>query len=322
MRYILWVFVSILWAALPVDAHEGHEHSAPLAVSVAFDAQGQLWRVSAKDGYVLVDVSKDLAKTFSPAVKINVKPQKIGLEGDARPKIIIAPPTTANASGNIYVTWTQALPTPYTGYIWFSRSTDGGKSFSAPMIVHTDRAEITHRFDALAVAPSGRVYVAWVDKRDLEVAKSIKAKYEGAAIYYAVSDDAGVTFKPEQKLANVAASRWQLNLMGRPWRCGDIYLRVGYVIMPSLVLMGSLNLRFIAQALATGKLRLALIMVRPLRRVCKMENNGAGTWLGLMGVTILKNQAYFMPVWIVMRGCHHLPGILEIVLNKPVIQPC
>ena len=93
--------------------------------------------------------------------------------------------TAIAKNGNIYVTWTQALPTPYSGYIWFSRSSDGGKTFSQPSIVHQDRAEITHRFDALAVSPSGRIYVAWVDKRDLIAAKKAKQSYDGAAIYYA-----------------------------------------------------------------------------------------------------------------------------------------
>ena len=143
-------------------AHEGHDHGPPLAVSVVLDEQGNLWRASVKDGFVLVDKSATLSSLgFSASQKLNSQAQKIGTDGDARPKIAIA------KNGNIYVTWTQALPTPYSGYIWFSRSSDGGKTFSQPSIVHQDRAEITHRFDALAVSPSGRIYVAWVDKRDL-----------------------------------------------------------------------------------------------------------------------------------------------------------
>lgn len=191
---IVWLCLCCI--PLLTQAHEGHDHGAPLAVSVAFDAKGVLWRVSAKDGFVLVDASNDLAKTFSSPIAINSEPQKIGLDGDARPKIAIAP------NGNIYLTWTQALPKPYTGYIWFARSANGGKSFDKPYVVHTDRAEITHRFDALAVANTGRIYVAWVDKRDLESAKISKAKYDGAAIYTAISDDQGASFKSEQKLAD------------------------------------------------------------------------------------------------------------------------
>lgn len=178
-------------------AHEGHDHGQPLAVSVALDAQGNLWRASAKDGFVVVD--KSLAVNpliFASPKNINEKAQKIGTSGDARPKIAIA------HNGNIYLTWTQALPTPYSGYIWFSRSIDGGKTFSPPSIVHQDRAEITHRFDALSVSPSGRIYVAWVDKRDLIAAKKTKQAYDGAAIYYAFSEDAGASFSAERKVAD------------------------------------------------------------------------------------------------------------------------
>lgn len=178
-------------------AHEGHDHGQPLAVSVALDAQGNLWRASAKDGFVVVD--KSLAVNpliFASPKNINEKAQKIGTSGDARPKIAIA------HNGNIYLTWTQALPTPYSGYIWFSRSIDGGKTFSPPSIVHQDCAEITHRFDALSVSPSGRIYVAWVDKRDLIAAKKTKQAYDGAAIYYAFSEDAGASFSAERKVAD------------------------------------------------------------------------------------------------------------------------
>jgi len=68
--------------------------------------------------------------------------------------------------------------------------------------VHQDRAEITHRFDALHVAPNGNITVTWVDKRDLIKAKAAGKPYDGAAIYYAVSTDKGVSFQPEQKLAD------------------------------------------------------------------------------------------------------------------------
>jgi len=178
-------------------AHEGHDHGPPLAVSVALDAKGNLWRASVKDGFVLVDKSATVASlAFSASQKLNNQAQKIGTDGDARPKIAIA------KNGNIYVTWTQALSTPYSGYIWFSNSSDGGKTFSQPRIVHQDRAEITHRFDALSVSPSGRIYVAWVDKRDLIAAKKAKKTYDGAAIYYAVSDDQGASFSVEHKVAD------------------------------------------------------------------------------------------------------------------------
>lgn len=196
MNYL--IFVMLFLMGLHAQAHE--EHTMPqksnLAISVAFDAQGKLWRASVKDGFVQVDASSDLGKSFSKPVQVNKTAQKIGADGEARPKIAISP------EGNIYVTWTEALKTPFSGYIWFARSINAGKSFEKPQIAHTDRAEITHRFDALHVAPNGKITVTWVDKRDLLAAKAGNKKYDGAAIYYASSNDKGASFVPEQKLAD------------------------------------------------------------------------------------------------------------------------
>ena len=196
------IFLLSMLLSFNLFAHEDHTmpQKSNLAISVAFDAglggNAKLWRASLKDGFVLVDASEDLGKTFSAPIKINPSAQKIGADGEARPKIAIS------KEGNIYLTWTEALKTPFAGYIWFARSIDDGKSFEKPYIVHQDRAEITHRFDALNVTPQGQITVAWVDKRDLIAAKAANKPYVGAAIYYAVSTDAGKSFAPEKKLAD------------------------------------------------------------------------------------------------------------------------
>ena len=160
MRFIasyLTVFICQFLVIAQVYAHEDHtkHQKTNLAISVAFDGAGTLWRASVHDGFVLVDKSSDLGKTFAAPTKVNQTPQKIGADGEARPKIAISP------EGNIYLTWTQALKTPFAGYIWFARSNDGGKTFEKPYIVHQDRAEITHRFDALNLAPDGKITVSW-----------------------------------------------------------------------------------------------------------------------------------------------------------------
>ncbi len=183
---------------ISVSAHEAHTNNAAsnLATSVAVDSKGLLWRASVADGFIFVDQSADKGKTFTKKVKVNQQSQKVAARGEARPKIAIGP------QGNVYLTWTQGLKKRFAGYIWFSRSTDGGSSFDQPKVVHQDRAEITHRFDALSVAENGKITVTWVDKRDLEAAKKAKQPYTGAAIYYAVSTDDGATFQKEQKLAD------------------------------------------------------------------------------------------------------------------------
>lgn len=211
----LFLFLALV-TSLQAWAHE--EHTAPqkstLAVSVATDTLGQLWRVSVNNGYVVVDKSSDLGKTFSKPMRINPQAQKIGAEGEARPKIEVGP------EGNVYVTWTEALKAPFSGYIWFARSINQGKSFEKPYIVHQDRAEITHRFDALNVAQAGaqkgNITVSWVDKRDLIAAKAAGKPYEGAAIYYAVSTNQGVSFNTEQKLADSSCECCRIATVNKP----------------------------------------------------------------------------------------------------------
>ena len=201
-----------LLACTQLHAHE--EHTKPqtgkLALSVTFDAQGDLWRVAEKEGYIWLDTSHDLGKTFSKPVQVNPQPQKIGADGEARPKITIGP------QGYIYLTWTEALKKPFAGYIWFARSTNQGKSFEKPYIVHQDRAEITHRFDALNISKNGKVTVAWVDKRDLIAAKASGKVYDGAAIYYAQSLDNGASFATEQKLADGSCECCRIALTNKP----------------------------------------------------------------------------------------------------------
>lgn len=193
-------------------AHEEHTkyQAGSLAVSVAMDAQGALWRVTEKDGMVMVDVSRDLAKTFSKPLAVNSAPQKIAADGEARPKIAIGP------LGQVYITWTEALKQPYAGYIWFARSINQGKSFEKPFIVHQDRAEITHRFDSINLAKNGTITVSWVDKRDLIAAKAAGKPYEGAAIYYARSFDNGASFVAEKKLADSSCECCRIAMTNKP----------------------------------------------------------------------------------------------------------
>jgi hypothetical protein len=200
-----------IWSTLVV-AHEGHmlDQNDQIAISIAADVQGRLWRASVAAGYVYVDKSIDLGKTFDPAVKVNQTAMNIAASGEARPKIAIS------AEGYVYITWTEALKKPFAGYVWFARSIDDGKSFEKPYIVHQDRAEITHRFDALNVVPNGKITVAWVDKRDLVAAKAAGKKYDGAAIYYAVSDNQGKSFATEKKLADSSCECCRIALTNKP----------------------------------------------------------------------------------------------------------
>ena len=134
-------------------AHEAHQDtSSSLPISVAFDNSGKLWRVQVKADFVEVSYSSDY-KQFSTPLKVNPEPQNLRPMGEVRPKIAIG------SKGEIYVAWMQNLKPRFAGYIWFARSVDGGKTFEKPYVVHQDRAEISHAFEALQVSPSGVVTI-------------------------------------------------------------------------------------------------------------------------------------------------------------------
>jgi hypothetical protein len=203
-------FLLLAWAGAHAQ-HAGHGADAArveLAASAAFDEQGVLWAVSKSGGHVMLRRSHDAGKSWSAPQPVNATPEGIGAEGDARPKIALG------SQSEMYVTWTKPLAKPYTGEIRFARSLDGGKTFSAPMTVHADRQEITHRFDALTVTRDGKLFIAWVDKRDMLAAPKA-ANYQGAAIYYAVSDNQGASFRGDYKLADHSCECCRIAMLPR-----------------------------------------------------------------------------------------------------------
>ena len=147
-------------------SYKGGDRAAQseLVAQAAFDTKGVLWAVHKVSGHIAVSRSEDRGLTWLNPVLVTPAPEPTDTGGDARPKIALGP------AGEIYVTWTKPLAKPYTGEIKFARSLDGGRTVSAPFVVHRDRQEITHRFDALAVTARGQVVVAWIDKRDLVAA--------------------------------------------------------------------------------------------------------------------------------------------------------
>jgi hypothetical protein len=183
--------------------HPRHSQGMPaaarseLGATAAFDSGGALWAVYKSGPHVMARRSPDAGRTWSDAHAVNAKPEPVAADGDSRPKIATGP------AGEVYVTWTQPRAKPYTGFIRFARSTDGGKTFAEPITVHADRQEIPHRFDSIAVTRQGKVFVAWIDKRDGAASGGSGASaYRGAAVYYAVSDDRGASFRGDYRVAH------------------------------------------------------------------------------------------------------------------------
>jgi hypothetical protein len=159
-------------------------------------------------------------------VLVTAAPEPTDAGGDARPKIAVGP------RGELYLTWTKPLGKPYTGEVKFSRSLDDGRTFSPPIVVHRDRQEITHRFDALTVNARGQIFVAWIDKRDGVAAAARGEPYRGAAVYFAVSDDRGATFRGDFKVADHSCECCRIALV--PEADGSVTALWRHVFAPNI----------------------------------------------------------------------------------------
>lgn len=192
--------VCLLLAALALPASAAMSHGRALGTTAAFDRENRLWIVRNepvdKNAHVIAERSDDNGATWQPAIRVTSKPEPVSADGENRPKIAFGP------RDEIYVSWTSPTSDKFTGDIRFTRSLDGGKTWSEPSVVHRDRQLITHRFESMLVDGTGRIWVAWIDKRDLTLAQAAKRDYAGAAVYYAYSDDRGASWRGDYKLAD------------------------------------------------------------------------------------------------------------------------
>lgn len=166
------------------------------APSAAIDRKGALWVTFVQDKHVYVAHSNDLGETYSVPVQVNAEAEDTEYNGENRPKVIVA------EDGTVLLSWTTKTSPNYTGEIRFTRSTDGGRTFELPRTMNDDGLKTGHRFDSLFLTESGKLYLTWIDKRDLDAALERNVSYAGAAIYYTVSEDFGATFTPNFRVSH------------------------------------------------------------------------------------------------------------------------
>jgi hypothetical protein len=99
---------------------------------------------------------------------------------------------TTGLDGILYVAWRKVLPDDVRETV-VARSTDGGNTFSSPVIVGHDKwvfPGCPHRPASIGTDRLGRLYVVWYTE----------GVDETPAVFLAYSDDRGATFSPKQKL--------------------------------------------------------------------------------------------------------------------------
>jgi len=101
-------------------------------------------------------------------------------------------------NNNIYMLATvQQFSASNGSDIMFSRSTDGGMTFSSPQRITDDPVDQNkwHWFGTLAVAPDGRIDSVWLDTRNA-------ANNTDSQLFYSWSTDGGLTWAPNVAVSN------------------------------------------------------------------------------------------------------------------------
>ena len=155
-------------------------------VTPTFGQDGTLWLAWTAGGQVSVASSKDGGRTLSPPAQVTQGKLQLDWGPDARPKIAL------DRKGGIAVAFSTFRDKAFNGEVFYSRSTDGGKSFAPPRPI-TDNTE-SQRFEALGFDTDGTLFAAWLDKRNRVPVQQAGKKYDGAALFFASSKDGGATY--------------------------------------------------------------------------------------------------------------------------------
>lgn len=180
-----------------------------LTPGATFDDQGRLWVVHAQNGLLFLSHSDDQGRSLSPARAINLGAEPILAAGETRPKIAI------DGDGRIHVAWSMKTPGRYTSEVRYSRSLDGGHSFSAPRTINDDGLLAGHSFESLRIDTRGAVHLVWLDARDRIRAREQGSEHRGTSLYHAVSHDHGASFSVNQRLAPHSCECCRIATSGR-----------------------------------------------------------------------------------------------------------
>jgi hypothetical protein len=121
------------------------------------------------------------------------------------------PPTIVAApDGSLYVGWTARVDSAggHADDLYLSASRDEGHTFT-PTKVNDDRKPAVHGMHSLALAPDGRIHLAWLDERDTAAPRP-SGMAEGhhmesnREVFASYSIDGGRTFSPNRRIATQA----------------------------------------------------------------------------------------------------------------------
>jgi hypothetical protein len=204
------------WSEVPAIAPKNYKVSGD--VSIVYDAHGHAilcyiafdklgttnyWGHNATRNGIFVKRSLDGGKSWEEnAVPLIEHPTQPGIPFEDKP-YLVADTSAGPYSGNLYVGWTQFTLTK--SRILFSRSADGGQTWSAPIEISTHEGLPRDDNGAVegftgAVAADGTLYVVWAD---------------GSSIVLATSRNGGRSFSRSRKILDTAPSYFDVEDVSR-----------------------------------------------------------------------------------------------------------
>ncbi|HEY0428181.1 MAG TPA: sialidase family protein [Pyrinomonadaceae bacterium] len=209
--------------------------------AIAADASGNVYVVYVEHG---ADKSADIylqkfdADAKSSGGRTRVNPEK----GQVKAWFGDAPTIKIAADGCIFIGWTaKAAGAEKQGasVLNLSVSADGGKSFAAPVKVNDDVAPAAHGMHSLAIDRDNRVFMAWLDERNLKAEKTAfnrknanSADFQiveihhhsnqdekaepNSEVFFAVSADGGKTFSANKKLSSEVCPCCKTSIINAP----------------------------------------------------------------------------------------------------------
>ena len=147
----------------------------------------------------------DPGKTPAAHVRVNPQPGTATAWRGDQPSIAVG------KNGNVYVVWTARVESNGRKGtdLYLSVSSDLGQTFGTPVKINDDKVPAAHGMHSLGVADDNRIYVGWLDERNVAAPKpSTKADghhmESNRELFIADSSDGGRTFSRNRKIASDA----------------------------------------------------------------------------------------------------------------------
>jgi hypothetical protein len=203
--------------ALPSPAAALPEQSADPALAIDPDAGDVLmaWLGGDSTGWTLrVSRSKDGGRSWSSPVAITPPAEPVHPHGESSPRILAA------TGGRVAVVWSTSWEVP--GREWpasnvrFSRSMDGGRTWSAPVTLNDDTtaAPGSHAFHGASLAGDSGIVVAWLDERAPRAPAASDSGADDASIYQVRSPDFGGRWEPNRPGSGAACPCCRVQVAG------------------------------------------------------------------------------------------------------------